>query len=444
MTLVHVAVSMMTAEYGIVFNITPIPTAEYTVQPHDIDDIIARHSPAKLIVDKYLTPVWYAIGFPCNVLSFLVWIRPRMRHASGCYLAALAMVDLLFLVLQLVFELEATWKVRLLNSPVLCEGFPILFLTSQYLSPVLVLCFTVERYISICHPYKRDKYCSTSRAIKVIVSIVFSCLSLNLIQGYFWTYISDKDDCSIRAEVLLQGSTSLWSLWTWVTEMLIFGAVPLSILVLDLLVIKETRMLSQLEEKRTCLNQKRNQKSGTSATTAMLLAVSFYLIFTTLPVTVCYIINYSFTEGDKKMDDSAIAADATWQNYFRYWLTRAVIQEIGMSHYACNFFIYLLKGKVFREEVRRLLPEVMCCRDKTQNVWNTRSSHYTDMHAKHASSATYDPVSVNDACARAVHPSNATDIWTLSDIHNVQFEKICHCVLAMIVWLYVALKMLSG
>ncbi|KAI0210569.1 hypothetical protein LSAT2_004656, partial [Lamellibrachia satsuma] len=313
--------------------------------------IVAQHSPAKLIVDKYVTPIWYAVGFPCNVLSFLVWIRPRMRHSSGCYLAALAMVDLVFLVLQLVFELETTWQMGLLNTPVLCEGFPILFLTSQYLSPVLVLCFTVERFISICHPYQREKYCSTSRAIKVITSIVFSCLSLNLIQGYFWTYTAGE--CSIRTEVTQQGTTSLWSLWTWVTEMLVFGAVPLTILILDLCVIKETRKLSRLEEKRTCLKQKRHKKGGTSATTAMLLAVSFYLIFTTLPVTVCYTLYYNFPEGDQTLSDSAIDADPTWQNYFTYWLTRAVIQEIGMSHYACNFIIYLLKGKVFREEVRR-------------------------------------------------------------------------------------------
>jgi len=29
--------------------------------------------------------VWY---FPGNLLAFAVWIRPRMRHSSGCYLAA--------------------------------------------------------------------------------------------------------------------------------------------------------------------------------------------------------------------------------------------------------------------------------------------------------------------------------------------------------------------
>ncbi|KAK2175992.1 hypothetical protein NP493_692g07037 [Ridgeia piscesae] len=395
-----------------VFNSSLLPTVQplsQTTYP-SIDDIVARHSPAKTIVDKYATPVWYVIGFPCNVMSFLVWIRPRMRHSSGCYLAALAMVDLVFLVLQLVFELETTWQMGLLNAPVLCEGFPIVFLTSQYLSPVLVLCFTVERYISVCHPFKREKYCSTSRAIKVITSIVMSCLLLNLIQGYFWTY--NGDECSLREEVIAQETTSLWSLWTWVTEMLVFGAVPLTILILDLMVICETRKLSQLEEKRICLKQKRNKKSGTSATTAMLLAVSFYLIFTTLPVTVCYTLFYNFPAGDATLDDAQIDADPTWQNYFTYWLTRAVIQEIGMSHYACNFIIYCLKGKVFREEVRRLLVELMCCRDKSQNIWHTRSTHFDDMSSRRAStrSALYDQVTAHDTRARAVHPGGATDI----------------------------------
>lgn len=37
---------------------------------------------------------------------------------------------------------------------------------------------------------------------------------------------------------------SVWSVWSWVTELIVFGAVPLAILLLNVLVIKEMRVVS--------------------------------------------------------------------------------------------------------------------------------------------------------------------------------------------------------
>ena len=57
-----------------------------------------------------------------------------MRPSSGCYLAALAAVDFLFLVLHLVFELQNAWDVATLKLRGVCELFPVFFLALQYLS----------------------------------------------------------------------------------------------------------------------------------------------------------------------------------------------------------------------------------------------------------------------------------------------------------------------
>ena len=55
---------------------------------------------AIVIIDKYITPVWYVVGVPGNLLAFVVWTQRRMRASSGCYLAALALNDCIFLLLQ--------------------------------------------------------------------------------------------------------------------------------------------------------------------------------------------------------------------------------------------------------------------------------------------------------------------------------------------------------
>jgi len=59
-------------------------------------------------IDLYVTPVWYIIGIPGNILAFIVWVQRRMRPSSGCYLAALALDECLFLVMQVIVFQKVT------------------------------------------------------------------------------------------------------------------------------------------------------------------------------------------------------------------------------------------------------------------------------------------------------------------------------------------------
>ena len=133
------------------------------------------------------------------------------------------------------------------------------------------------------------------------------------------------------------------------------------------------RRMSRSEETRLCL--RRGHKS--SAATVTLLAVSFYLIFTTLPVTVCYVLQLIFVQGPTDITLEEMALHPTWQRHFRFFAIRKIIEEIGMSHYACNFFIYVLTGKLFRLEMR-LLSYSLFCKDKMRR-W--RSQQYNGFNA---------------------------------------------------------------
>jgi hypothetical protein len=355
---------------------------------YTMDQLYFMHRPSISIVDRYLTPIWYVVGFPGNLMAFIIWVQPKMRPSSGCYLAALAMTDFIFLILQLLFELQNTWNIRILMVPVLCETFPIFFLASQYLSPLLVLGFTMERYVAICHPFQRDKFCSTSKAIRCIICLVIISLLLHAIQGYFWKYYPENNDCGLRQEVMAGGSKSLWSVWSWITELLVFGLVPIGILVLNLCVIRETRKLRNAEEKLLCLKRGEHKSStGASATTFMLLAVSFYLIFTTLPVTVLYAMGLSFPEGEDIMTDEDIFEDPVWQRHFTYYTLRTIVQELGMSHYAGNFYIYLMTGKVFRKELHRIFYKFFC-QGISERFWHSELEDFGSSFVSRKSKST--------------------------------------------------------
>ena len=68
-----------------------------------------------------------------------------------------------------------------------------------------------------------------------------------LVVLYFWKFYPDvggTGTCTVRPEVTAGDMASVWSVWSWVTELLVFGAVPLVILLLNVLVIKELRVVS--------------------------------------------------------------------------------------------------------------------------------------------------------------------------------------------------------
>ena len=158
------------------------------------------------------------------------------------------------------------------------------------------------------------------------------------------------------------GSRSLWAIYSWITDLLIFGVVPIIILVLNLRVIVETNKIKRSEKKMLCLTkgQKIQRKSGASATTFMLLAVSFYLIFTTLPVTILYVLNIVFPVGAPTLSHDDIRSDAVWQRHLAFNTIRTIVERLCISHYACNFYIYLLTGRVFRRELTRICVQVFC------------------------------------------------------------------------------------
>jgi len=78
----------------------------------------------------------------------------RRNNSSAVYLATLSVNDTLFLLLHILQELKYAWKLRTVDYPVVCELYAFIYLVTQYLAPMLVLGFTVERFIAICYPYQ--------------------------------------------------------------------------------------------------------------------------------------------------------------------------------------------------------------------------------------------------------------------------------------------------
>ena len=336
-------------------------------------EFLEAHIPTAMAITRILPAIWWFVGIVGNIMALLVWLQPKMRHSSGYYLAALAITDLCFIPLSITYTIHYAHPPLLLDKPILCQWFVISYLSVQYMSPVLVLAFTVERYLSVCHPFRMVNFNQGNSKVTIVVifCLTLFCLALNSVHGYFWDTKHDgrtEDYCDIRSVESIQKA---WSILTWTCEMLIFAAVPVTILVLNILVIVEVRSISKLERRNM-----RTNSIDRRSTTLMLLGVSFYQIFTVLPVTVSVSLYMKFPMGNACLTDNQMDSDPTWINYFKYTAVKLIIQNIGMSHYAVNFFIYMMTGKLFRKQLYELFA-IFFCKNKLSYLSAKTTGVYT-------------------------------------------------------------------
>jgi len=201
-------------------------------------------APELLIVDRVITPIWYIIGAIGNPLSAGIWLSKKVRgnNSSALYLGSIAVVHTIFIFLHVWVELQQAWGLQTYNRPISCEIFMVLYITPQYLAPILILGFTFERYIAICHPFLKEKVCTVKKATTVIISMAILAALFGLNQAYVWTYDYPSGVCEIRKQ-----AEGFYEVWTWFSEMLIFVAVPLTVLLCNILVIREIKRINKFD-----------------------------------------------------------------------------------------------------------------------------------------------------------------------------------------------------
>ncbi|EDV51233.2 neuropeptides capa receptor [Drosophila erecta] len=124
-------------------------------------------------VHQFYIPVVCCTGSIGNILSVFVFFRTKLRKlSSSFYLAALAVSDTCFLA-----GLFAQWlnflNVDIYNRNYFCQFFTFFSYLASFCSVWFVVAFTVERFIAVIYPLKRQTMCTVRRA-----KIVLFCLTL--------------------------------------------------------------------------------------------------------------------------------------------------------------------------------------------------------------------------------------------------------------------------
>lgn len=144
---------------------------------HDSNNTILNYAESiGDILVFYYTPMIVFVGIIGNILSVLVFFRTKLRKlSSSYYLAALGMSDTCFLVLSFITWLNFV-DINLTNHNVACQLYYYLQGVCSFLSVWYVVAFTVERFIAVLYPLKRQSMCTVRRAVIVLCGLTVAAL----------------------------------------------------------------------------------------------------------------------------------------------------------------------------------------------------------------------------------------------------------------------------
>ena len=366
--------------------------------------VMQEYAPLGVYVDRFVSPFWYILGLVGNSIAFCVWTKRYNRHAnvSSLYLAILAVTDNLLLLSHTIIELQYAWGVSVIDHYPFCSIYFVVYYALQYASPLLILGFTIERFISITHPFRSERFSRNQRGPIEIFVLSIIAIALGVPQYFGWEIDPNKNNCD--------GSNSdFYTVWSMVSDVLVFVVFPVTTLILNILVLRAAAVSVKFRRQpepsyhatpTTSVRTKQRQTRA-SPSTATLLTVSFYRLLTLIPVGIIFILQFSYPLGNMDISVEEMGTDGKWRKHFNWYIAKKIIDEIGLSQYSCNFFIYLVTAKPFRVELKHCLGLL---REKgPQNVPLTTSFHHASCHQ-----------TISAASVLETLPLKENSLWSLS------------------------------
>ncbi|XP_055627369.1 growth hormone secretagogue receptor type 1-like [Toxorhynchites rutilus septentrionalis] len=137
---------------------------------YDIDQhTFSYYAELLSVIHFYYIPALVLFGSIGNILSVLVFFKTKLKKlSSSYYLAALGLSDTCYL-----FGLFVPWlnliDIKIYTLEVYCQFFTFFSNLCSFLSVWFVVAFTVERFIAVLYPLKRQTMCTVRRA-KIVIS----------------------------------------------------------------------------------------------------------------------------------------------------------------------------------------------------------------------------------------------------------------------------------
>lgn len=293
-------------------------------------EIIGIPSLAELVINQiqmYYTPILVYLGALGNCLSVCVFFSSKLRKlSSSFYLAALAISDTGFLISLFIVWLNMV-DVGLFNRQGFCQFFIYLTTLCSFLSVWFVVAFTIERFVAVQYPLRRQSMCTVARAKSVLLGL--TALGIVLCSPVLW--FSSPQPPTQKHNATLCNLAAEWEEWANVfnvADTLLTFLLPFSVIVvLNTLIARAVWRLAGVRRAMTVTgrrtkrprnqNQNQNHKNHNSHSprpahtsqtkvTKMLLVVSTVFLCFNLPAYVMRLYAFFQVRRDENINQFII------------------------------------------------------------------------------------------------------------------------------------------
>lgn len=185
-TVVLKSTHLATADDLWIYQTTFLPDVQQTSRDsssssYDIDQqTFVYYAEVLSVINFYYIPALVLFGSIGNILSVLVFFKTKLKKlSSSYYLAALGLSDTCYLVGLFIPWLNLV-DIKIYTLEVYCQFFTFFSNLCSFLSVWFVVAFTVERFIAVLYPLKRQTMCTVRRAKMVITALTLIGVFISL------------------------------------------------------------------------------------------------------------------------------------------------------------------------------------------------------------------------------------------------------------------------
>lgn len=326
---------------------------------------------------SYFTPFILIVGICGNILSLSVFLSKNMRKMSASiYLASLSTADISTLVFYVFVEwlrrglihISPESKIDFLEINGICHILLYLSYISRLMSAWLIVMFTIERYIGVCHPFKR-RDTTPKGTIRIIIALLIICGILVLYKPILSGShtIRNRTACASRPQFRYVSFIldSIFAIMITFIPFMIISA--LNFMIIRTLVIRNR-------------GYKENQLVTEESTirlefTVILLAISFFFVAFNLPFFVVWFRNFLHS---RFLISQGELADVDYWN-----AVLSITRTVFYMNYCINFFLYSVTGAYFRRELKALFVIFRIKRSSAYSRCSRNNSHSTHLSHLH-------------------------------------------------------------
>lgn len=210
------------------------------------------------------------------------------------------------------------------------------------MSSWIVLCMTMERFIAVNYPFKKEFFCKPRNAVTIIL-VVFAFISYSQIFRLIVIEKSKTDLSCVSAEKYRHIYVAMHVYMYQLVLQFFFPA--LLILICNLSVLSKIRRMRQMVAKQGDTHS-RHAYAKRSKTTFMLLAISFTFVLALFPSVFVSLLMHILVYTNAALAQTLI---------YQLFNVKDLLELISEVNYAINFYIYVLSGAQFRYELRNVI-----------------------------------------------------------------------------------------